>query len=78
VNFKTCLDERFSDDETPIMILLRPVAPVHLPGAELRDLRLRLGGRVEGPEVAVLLAAFVESIDTIDNIATHFESRPLQ
>ncbi|HLW63966.1 MAG TPA: hypothetical protein VKS79_01520 [Gemmataceae bacterium] len=73
-NLEICLDDRLADDETAIMMLLCPVAPVDLSGAKFRDPRLRLTGRAEGSEVEVLLAAFVEGINTIDNITTHVES----
>jgi hypothetical protein len=65
------LDDRFPKDEPAVVVLFGPVAPVHLPHAEVGNLRLRLGDAAESPEEVVFLAAFVNAVDAIDNIATH-------
>jgi hypothetical protein len=65
-------DDRIANDKALVVILLRPISPVHLPRAELRDLCVRLRTGAEGSEIIFLLASFVKAVDTMNNVTTHF------
>src|SRR5262245_4149186 len=70
------LNHNLADDKALVVMLLGPIAPLHLPSLKPLDLGLGVGNSPERPKIGVFVAPGVDTVHMIGDVSTHQRCTP--